>query len=173
LISPDNAAISANASRIARRAQSMTQLRPAPSSQSWSLPPIASSPLWVGSRRAPTPGTAAPGTAIGTALTKQWGYISGDQPTIITETGYTTSTGGTPPSAQGRYYPRLFLESFNRGFIRTFGHQLNDPEYNPDHGQKNFGIIGKDSGGSLYYKPAATAIKNLISLLSDTAATSL
>ena len=91
----------------------------------------------------------------------------GNKPLLATEVGYST---GSPSSerpvseaVQGKYIPRLFLESFNQGVPRTFSYELIDQKPNPNSSEQNFGILRSDGTP----KPAYTALKNLISLLND------
>ena len=92
------------------------------------------------------------------------------KPIIATETGYHTaldSIGLTQPgvseTAQAKYMPRLFAEYFNRGIVRTFSYELLDEGRDQNNAEKTFGLLYSD----FTPKPAFTAIKNTISLLSD------
>ncbi|XHX75852.1 MAG: PA14 domain-containing protein [Stenomitos frigidus ULC029] len=91
----------------------------------------------------------------------------GNKPLIATEVGYSTGnpTSDRPVSeaVQGKYLPRLFLESFNAGAPRTFSYELMDQKADPGNSESNYGIIRSDGTP----KPAYTALKNLISLLND------
>jgi hypothetical protein len=93
---------------------------------------------------------------------------SGNLPLIATETGYftgnTTSDRGVSEMVQSKYIPRLLLENFNSGITRTFPYELIDQWPNSDNSENNFGLLHADGSP----KPAFTAEKNLISLLSDT-----
>jgi hypothetical protein len=96
---------------------------------------------------------------------------SGAKPVMATETGYNTavaSSGELKPvseDAMATYVPRLFLEYFARGVARTYSYELLD-EY-PDPGsadpESNFGLLRND----LSPKPAFTALRNTIWILSD------
>jgi hypothetical protein len=90
-----------------------------------------------------------------------------NQPLIATEAGY--HTGGRESdrplteTAQGKYLPRLFLEYFNRGVVRTFSYEFIDQRIKPKDREANFGIVRNDGSP----KPAFIALKNLITLLKD------
>jgi hypothetical protein len=92
---------------------------------------------------------------------------SGDKPMIATEAGY--HTGGAesdrpvPEATQGKYIPRLLLEYFNRGVVRTFLYEFIDQRRSSSDKEANFGILRQDGSP----KPAFTAIRNLITLLND------
>ncbi|HEY9895821.1 MAG TPA: PA14 domain-containing protein [Candidatus Sericytochromatia bacterium] len=89
------------------------------------------------------------------------------KPLIATEVGYSTGslTSDRPVSeaVQGKYLPRLFLESFNAGAPRTFSYELMDQKADPSNSENNYGIIRSDGTP----KPAYIALKNLITLLND------
>lgn len=88
-----------------------------------------------------------------------------------TETGYTTSVNATdnqPPVSErsaGIYMPRLLLENFRRGIARTYIYELLDEHPDPglEEGEEGFGILRNN----FRPKPAATAIRNLTSILAD------
>ena len=97
--------------------------------------------------------------------------ITGDKPIIATETGYSNAYlspnyfRGISEIASAKYLPRLYLEHFNAGIVKTFDYELinsfNDDTYTNSEG--HLGLVRTD----LSYKPAAYALKNLISLLKD------
>lgn len=95
----------------------------------------------------------------------------GDQPMVVTETGYHNATAGTqdhrPTSerAAGRYLPRLFLEHFDRGVPRTYLYELIDQHADPTRRDReaHFGLLRNDGSR----KPAFVAIRDLITLLED------
>ena len=85
-------------------------------------------------------------------------------PTQIGETGYisfpSTSTPYTvPESVTASYIPRTMLLSFKHGFDKTFFYQLVDDPTSP----QGYGLLRTDFSE----KPGFTALKNLLSLLSD------
>lgn len=94
------------------------------------------------------------------------------KPYQVTETGYPNSvnspTSGHQPvseRASGIYIPRLFLENFRRGIVRSYSYELIDQF--PDSGRGelewSFGLLRNDFSK----KPAALALERLIDLLSD------
>jgi len=96
--------------------------------------------------------------------------VTGDKPIIATETGYhnaynASNNSGISEIASAKYLPRLYLDHFNAGVVKTFDYELIN-SFNDDtftNGEGHFGLVRTD----LSYKPAAHAIKNLISLLND------
>lgn len=97
--------------------------------------------------------------------------MSASKPVMATETGYHTATaytGGHRPAseaAEAVYLPRLFLEYYRRGIVRTFSYELLDEFSDPAkrEAESNFGLLRND----LSPKPAYTALKNLIAICSD------
>jgi hypothetical protein len=97
--------------------------------------------------------------------------VSASEPLQATETGYhngiADDVGHLPASehAAGVYMPRLFLDYFRRGVARSFAYELVDQR--PDPGgtdsEASFGLLRND----LSEKPAYTALKRLLRLLSD------
>ncbi|MUL35706.1 hypothetical protein BWI75_04910 [Gloeocapsopsis sp. AAB1 = 1H9] len=90
-----------------------------------------------------------------------------DRPLIATEAGYHTgSVNSDRPlteTAHSKYLPRLFLEYFNRGVLRTFAYEFIDQRTKPKNREANFGILRNDGSP----KPAFITLKNLIALLND------
>ena len=85
-------------------------------------------------------------------------------PTQIGETGYisfpSTSTPYTvPESVTASYIPRTMLLSFKHGYDKTFVYQLIDDPTSP----QGYGLLRTDFSE----KPGFTALKNMLSLLSD------
>lgn len=92
-------------------------------------------------------------------------YISPDKPIIITETGYNTDakgwSKGVSEKAAGIYTPRMFLEAYRIGVVRTYEYELYDEATaSPSH-EQHFGLFRKDGSP----KPAAVALHNMTSLL--------
>lgn len=94
------------------------------------------------------------------------------KPYQVTETGYhnaiNSPTSGHQPAsetASGIYMPRLFLENFRRGIVRSFSYELIDqfPDPGGSEIESNFGLLRRDFSK----KPAAVALERLIDLLSD------
>lgn len=92
----------------------------------------------------------------------------GSKPMAATETGYNTSTAskGISEKMHGKYIPRLFLEYFRKGIVRTCSYELVDEWNQPGNPEANYGLLRHD----LSPKPAYTALKNLIGLLKDSGA---
>jgi hypothetical protein len=96
---------------------------------------------------------------------------SGVKPVQVTETGYHNGVNGTvghlPTSelASGVYMPRLFLENFRRGLVRSYAYELLDQRDDPSKTdiEAAFGLLRNDFSK----KPAAVAVERLIGLLSD------
>ncbi len=100
---------------------------------------------------------------------------SAQKPLWATETGYTNAINWTPggagenkpisEAAAGVYYPRLLLEYFAHGLVRTYPYELlNDaPDPELDDRESNFGLLRND----LSPKPAFSAVRNLLQLLAD------
>ena len=85
-----------------------------------------------------------------------WGSV----PIITTETGYTyQGFMDIPDDIGGTYMPRVFLEQYLNGILRTYDYELVDVQ--SDHTQ--YGLLTAD----LTPRPAYTAMANLLNLLSD------
>jgi hypothetical protein len=98
-------------------------------------------------------------------------HVSGAKPVMATETGYhnalRASVGQRPTSeaAAAIYMPRLYLDYFSQGIVRTFPYELVDelPDPGRNETESNFGLLRND----LSPKPAFLAIRNLIGILED------
>ncbi len=91
---------------------------------------------------------------------------SGSKPMAATETGWYTGTDGNraiSESVHAKYIPRLFLEYFRKGIVRTCSYELVDEWKNLGWSEANYGLLRND----LSPKPAYTALKNMIGLLKD------
>jgi hypothetical protein len=96
---------------------------------------------------------------------------SAAKPVQVTETGYhngvngTVGHLGTSELASGIYMPRLFLENFRRGLLRSYAYELLDQREDPSKTdiEAAFGLLRNDFSK----KPAAVAVERLIGLLSD------
>jgi hypothetical protein len=99
--------------------------------------------------------------------------VTGSKPVIATETGYNNGylndtniyAPGVTETASAKYLPRSFLEFFNAGIIKTFSYELVDSYTDATFKDQeaHFGLLRSDFS----YKPAAIALKNLITLLKD------
>jgi hypothetical protein len=100
--------------------------------------------------------------------------ISGDKQIVITESGYHNALNdhhdqpAVSEEAAAKYIPRLFLEDFAHGIVRTYLYEFLDELPNPrlTDLQLHWGLIRSDGSE----KPAFTAMKNLIAELSDSTA---
>jgi hypothetical protein len=96
---------------------------------------------------------------------------SGSKPILATETGYHTALnwpGENKPvseAAMATYMPRLFLEYFRWGIVRTYSYELVDelPDPGLENKERNFGLLRND----LSMKPAFEALRNTIAILED------
>ena len=88
-----------------------------------------------------------------------------NKPAFLTETGYSTNAFGTSEAADAVYMPRLYLYNFDHGLALTSKYELLDLSGRSGDGdfKGNFGYIRTNNTP----KPAFTAVKNLIALLSD------
>ena len=96
---------------------------------------------------------------------------SKEKPLEATETGYSTAlaaSGENRPvseAAMATYMPRLFLETWRLGLVRTFSYELLDEFDDPglDQLEAHFGLLRND----LSPKPAFDALRNTIAILED------
>ena len=89
-----------------------------------------------------------------------------DKPIMTTETGYLTNVSkpqSIPEEVAGKYLPRLLLEQWEHGIRRTYIYQLMDFGDQTRSNDVSFGLLHSDFSP----KPAYTAIRNMIRLLSD------
>jgi hypothetical protein len=92
--------------------------------------------------------------------------ISGSKPIATTETGYWNdqTVGAVPHEVAGKYMPRLVLEQFRKGILRTYLYELADyVQTGTSQLTSSYGLLHGDGSP----KPAFTAVKNLLNLLSD------
>ena len=89
----------------------------------------------------------------------------GSKPMVATETGYNTGKASKSISERmhGKYMPRLFLEYFRKGVLRTCSYDFVNDWNDPNNPEANYGLLRND----LSPKPAYTALKNLIRVLKD------
>ena len=96
---------------------------------------------------------------------------AGTKPILATETGYHTALGWHgehPPvteAVMATYMPRLFMEYFRWGIVRTFSYELLDEWPDPllAERESNFGLLRHD----LSPKPAFDVLRNTIAILAD------
>jgi hypothetical protein len=88
------------------------------------------------------------------------------KPIFTTETGYLTDSsisGGIPELIEGKYAPRVILEQALHGIKRTYIYELID-EGSAIAGNSGMYGLARNDGSQ---KPAFTALKNLVAILSD------
>ena len=119
------------------------------------------------------------GTGNNPALGDWIGVLNADalqatpgKPVIITETGYyttgsTTDPHSVDPTVQAKYMLDIVLDSFQEGDAKTFLYELLDEVSGNGSSQDNFGLFLSDGTP----KPAATAIRDLLTLLADPGST--
>ena len=103
--------------------------------------------------------------------------LSGTKPYYVTETGYHTAINnnsevaagwaqrGVSENAAAKYIPRLVVEYFRQGIVRTYLYEFIDefPDPERDNQEVNFGLLRND----LSEKPSYVSLKNTIALLKD------
>lgn len=91
--------------------------------------------------------------------------VRADLPSVITETGYPTTLrdNGVSEHVAARYLPRLLLQTWRMGFIRTFLYELMDSATNPGNVEANFGLLRYDGSR----KPGFASVRDLVRLLAD------
>lgn len=114
------------------------------------------------------PGGAGLPSSVSAVWIPNWLVVSGGKPLVVTETGYhscpTCTNGvGVSVAAMGKLEPRILFEYFNRKVQRTNLYQLMDYGNSPTDREEHWGLLLPDGSP----KPAFTAIKNIIGLLSD------
>jgi serralysin len=115
------------------------------------------------------------GTGNNPALGNWIGVLNADaldvtqgKPVMITEAGYYTTGSTTDPNSvdvtvQAKYTLDLVFDSFQAGDVKTYLYELLDQKSGDGSPQDNFGLFYSDGAP----KPAATAIRNLLTLLKD------
>jgi hypothetical protein len=99
--------------------------------------------------------------------------MAGNRRMVFTESGYHNAIHdhrgqpGVSEAAAAKYIPRLFLENFTHGIVRTYLYEFMDEASNPDltDAELHWGLIRADGSE----KPAFAALKNLIAELNDSA----
>ena len=100
--------------------------------------------------------------------------VFGAKPIVMTESGYHnalrdfTDQPGISEQVAAKYIPRLFLENFSHGIVRTYLYEFFDEAPNPDldDNQLHWGLVRADGTA----KPAFQAVKNLIDELNSSGA---
>ena len=99
--------------------------------------------------------------------------MAGDKGIVFTESGYHNGVNdhrgqpGISEAAAAKYIPRLFLDDFAHGVLRTYLYEFMDETTDPGLGdaELHWGLVRADGSE----KPAFGAMKNLIAELNDTA----
>jgi hypothetical protein len=86
-------------------------------------------------------------------------------PALATECGYCNvvkpGTSGVSETAAALYLPRLLLNNFRLGILRTFLYEFFDGGTDPNDGEHHWGLVRNDGSP----KPGYHAIRNLLSAL--------
>lgn len=84
----------------------------------------------------------------------------GDKPMMVTETGYSTWRLGQSEAVQARYLPRLYLENYRLGIVRTYMYEFVDefPDPTGQDREWHFGMLRHD----LSAKPSYHAVRDLL-----------
>jgi len=84
----------------------------------------------------------------------------GNKPMMATETGYASSRLTTSEAVKAKYVPRIFLENFRLGIVRTYLYQLVNEYADPSWDDRNqhWGLINND----LTLTPAFRALETLL-----------
>jgi hypothetical protein len=94
--------------------------------------------------------------------------VAASRPLSATETGYTTNPNskiGVPDDVAARYVPRLMLEQWRSGAVRSFEYELVDE--GGDEVERHYGLLD----ANIRRKPAMLALTALIAELTDPAPT--
>lgn len=93
--------------------------------------------------------------------------VAGNKPVHVTESGWSDIPTGSALSvstrAQGAYIPKMLLTNFAAGVERTYIYELLDEVPWAPYDLGHFGLVRHD----FTPKPSYTAVKNLMTLLSD------
>ena len=116
------------------------------------------------------PGGYKPSNEVSQITTALRGSVA-NKPVVATEAGYHNALNTTnghlpvPEDVAGVYIPRVLLEHYLKGEKRVYTYELIDEFDDPGktNPEANFGLLRRD----LSPKPAFTAMKNLLGLVSD------
>ena len=117
------------------------------------------------------PGGYKPSNEVSQITSALRGTVPATKPLITTEAGYHNALNTTnghlpvPEDVAGVYTPRVLLEHYLRGDKRVYTYELLDEFDDPalTNPEAHFGLLHRD----FTPKPAYTAMKNLLGLLSD------
>ncbi len=101
-------------------------------------------------------------------LTYNAGLLAPGMPVIATETGYHTTPNnpdGVDLATQAKYTLSLLFDAYNAGLARVYLFELADEQADPagTNADFHYGLYNSDWSP----KPAATAVHNLMTLLTD------
>jgi hypothetical protein len=121
------------------------------------------------------PGGYKPSNEVSQITTAIRGSVPSTKPLITTEAGYHNALNTTnghlpvPENVAGVYTPRVLLEHYLHGDQRVYTYELVDEFDDPGltNPEAHFGLLHRD----FTPKPAYSAMKNLLGLLSDPGAT--
>ena len=88
------------------------------------------------------------------------------KPVVTTETGYwddMATPNAVPESVAARYLPRLLLEQFRKGILRTYIYELCDSPQVGVAADSGYGLIRRNGSR----KPAFLAVRDLLQLFTD------
>jgi hypothetical protein len=119
----------------------------------------------------PYPGGVLPTSYLAASQRNSAVLNAQNKPWWVTETGYYTSPNatvavyqpGVSEAAQGKYVDRIYLDYFNAGISHTSVYEIADEHVDMNNAEANYGLLRNDGSP----KPAYTALKNLLGLLSD------
>ncbi len=109
------------------------------------------------------PETTDPYAALGWYLRKMRDGFKPDAPVMITEAGYRTGPTGVSDRAAAIYLPRLLLNAFDQGILRSFIYELFDEGTDAADPEPNYGLLRSDGTP----KPAYHALRILLNELTD------
>lgn len=121
---------------------------------------------YFGGRNPGTPGWGSNGYGSISWNLSLVGTACPGKPVMTTETGYQTDqtmTQGIPEDVAAMYLLRVFLEQWQHGIQRTYLYELVDIPRGYAPSDSAFGLLRADFSA----KPAYTALKNMMHLLSD------
>jgi len=114
-------------------------------------------------QRAQEPETSDDYAAVSWYLQNMRDAFKPSAPTMATETGYCNMVrpggSGVSETAAAIYLPRLLLNNYRQGILRTFLYEFMDGGKDPNEWEQNWGLVRNDGTP----KPAYHAIRRLLS----------
>lgn len=118
-------------------------------------------------QRAQEPETSDDYAAVSWYLHHMRDAFKAGAPALATECGYCNvvkpGTSGVSETAAALYLPRLLLNNFRLGILRTFLYEFFDGGTDPNDGEHHWGLVRNDGTP----KPGYHAIRNLLAALKD------